>query len=96
MANKLEEYWCNLNTHGETECKPANMLLLYLFSLIFQQPIANGSTARSREKSIADVDIDVSPSLVGETRAKRKNTAPKRDLQAPSNGDGVVTGLRPR
>jgi len=61
-----------------------------------QQPIANGSTARSREKSIADVDIDVSPSLVGETRAKRKNTAPKRDLQAPSNGDGVVTGLRPR
>ena len=77
MANKLEEYWCNLNTHGETECKPANLLLLYLFSLIFQQPIANGSTARSREKSIADVDIDVSPSLVGETRAKRKKYGAK-------------------
>ena len=94
MANKLEEYWCNLNTHGETECKPANMLLLYLFSLIFQQPIANGSTARSREKSIADADASLS--LARETHAKKKNTVPKQDLQAPSNSDGIVTRLRPR
>ena len=89
MANKLEEYWCNLNTHGETECKPANMFLLFIFFLIFLQTISNHSTARSREQSIADADASLS--LARETHAKKKNTAPKQDLQAPSNSDEIVT-----
>jgi len=38
------------------------MFLLFLFFLIFLQPIANGSTAaRSREKSIADTNANTSP-----------------------------------
>ena len=76
------------------ECKPANMFLLFIFFLIFLQTISNHSTARSREKSIADADASLS--LARETHAKKKNTVPKQDLQAPSNSDGIVTRLRPR